>query len=351
MKVVFRTTGGPLVGFGHVRRCLSLAHELRAAGADPVFLLDGDPSIVELVEACAFSTRYQPPHDDLEALGSLGARVLIADSYALSSEYFVAMQQAGAYVVAIDDLADCRLAADMVVNAGVCAEWLPYPRKHKTAYLLGPRFALLRPEFAMDPGPRDVGPVQRVLVTVGGSDPHGLAIRLATWAVDVLDCAQVDLVIGPFGATPGDESRPAAIAIQRQPGNIRRLMLDADLALSGGGQTLYELAATGTPVVTVQIADNQASNIAGFAGAGTLVDAGAVDEADFEARVKAALFGLAENHSQRATMSRKGRAIVDGLGARRVAEAVLDSVGGDRAHMLETGDTHDEAENRQSMGR
>jgi UDP-2,4-diacetamido-2,4,6-trideoxy-beta-L-altropyranose hydrolase len=103
MKVVFRTTGGPLVGFGHVRRCLSLAHELRARGADPLFLLDGDPAVVNLVEAATFSARFVPPHDDALALGLLGTRVLIADSYALTPEYFEAVRQTGVYIVTIDD--------------------------------------------------------------------------------------------------------------------------------------------------------------------------------------------------------------------------------------------------------
>jgi UDP-2,4-diacetamido-2,4,6-trideoxy-beta-L-altropyranose hydrolase len=184
----------------------------------------------------------------------------------------------------------------------------------------------LRPEFSVKPLPRAVGRVKRVLVTLGGSDPHGLSFRVARWVLDILGRAQVDLVVGPFGVSPGDAIASRGIAVHEQPADIRRLMLEADIAVSGGGQTLYELAATGTPTVALQVATNQALNIAGLEAAGTLIAAGAADAANLERSLKAALLRLVDNPIQRVAMSRAGRTVVDGLGAMRVARAILDRV-------------------------
>ncbi len=42
---------------------------------------------------------------------------------------------------------------------------------------------------------------------------------------------------------------------------MRDVMLSSDVAISAGGQTLYELARTGTPTVAVSVADNQKKNV------------------------------------------------------------------------------------------
>jgi spore coat polysaccharide biosynthesis predicted glycosyltransferase SpsG len=103
-------------------------------------------------------------------------------------------------------------------------------------------------------------------------------------------------------------------------------MLGADVAISGGGQTLYELAATGTPAVAIRLADNQTLNLRNLQAAGMLLWAGDAGDADLETMVTSALMVLAENRGRRTEMSRRGRALVDGRGAARVAAAVLDEV-------------------------
>ena len=47
-------------------------------------------------------------------------------------------------------------------------------------------------------------------------------------------------------------------------------MLEADIAVSAGGQTLFELARVGTPTAAVCVADNQINNLRGFTKLGFL---------------------------------------------------------------------------------
>jgi len=101
------------------------------------------------------------------------------------------------------------------------------------------------------------------------------------------------------------------------------LMLNADLAVSGGGQTTYELAATGTPAIGIRLAAGQALNLRGLSAAGCLREAGAPDEVGFEARLVSRLSELADDRSVREEMSRRGRALVDGRGAERVTDAIV----------------------------
>ncbi|MGH6892553.1 MAG: UDP-2,4-diacetamido-2,4,6-trideoxy-beta-L-altropyranose hydrolase [Dongiaceae bacterium] len=327
--IVFRIGGGKQVGLGHLRRCLSLAEALRRLATECLFLLDGDATCVDQTTAAGFEAiRIRPGEDlsqTLEQCRKRKARAIVADSYALDTAYLASLHEAKAVVAAVDDLADRELPVDLVINGSVNANQLVYRAGKTTRFLLGTQYILLRSEFAEEPKRTIAEQVRRVLVTVGGGDPQQLTPKLVRWAAEALKDASVDVVIGPmFDDQSSSELTPTATAVHLNPRNIRNIMLDADLALCGGGQTTYELAATGTPAVAIRLADNQTQNLAGLNSAGALVWAGDVHDADLEVKTNRALAVLAGDPARRAALSQRGRALVDGQGATRVARAILE---------------------------
>lgn len=332
-RVAFRTGGGRHVGLGHVRRCLSLAAALRAQGATSLFLLDGDPEVCGLAAAEGVDTvRLRPDHDledTVRRCRDLNVDAIVADSYALSPSYFRTLDDAARVVAVLDDLADRELPVTLVVNGAVGAETLRYRGGQQTKYLLGPRYLLLRPEFAASPARSVADRVRRVLITVGGSDPHGLTVRLMRWVADTLSSVKQDVVVGPLfenaeAVRKAAKAWPETVTLHDNPKDMRSLMLSADLALCGGGQTIYELAATGTPAIAVRTAENQTVNLKGLSAAGSLMWVGDASDAELEAKVMRELSPLAGDASRRIAMSRQGRVLVDGQGATRVAHAILD---------------------------
>jgi UDP-2,4-diacetamido-2,4,6-trideoxy-beta-L-altropyranose hydrolase len=256
-------------------------------------------------------------------------RVIIVDAPSFGTADLTALTDAALRVVVIDDLADRELPVDLVVNASAGAERLPYRGALRTQFLLGPRYVLLRPQFSQA-GSRSVADqTGRILVTVGGGDPGDLTSRLVQWATRALGAVEQDVVVGPFTSRSAPlraavEAAGGRVALHEDPKDIAALMLAADMALCGGGQTAYELAATGTPALAIRLADNQTLNLTALAEAGTLAWVGDVNDAGLEAKVGPALAGLADDPMRRARMSRQGRALVDGRGAGRVARAVAD---------------------------
>lgn len=328
-RFVIRTDAGAEIGLGHLRRCLALARALRAAGADASFFVDGDASPAE---GAGFEVRPVASGRDLADVchsARHGApRTVVVDSYVIGAPYLRGLGEAGLRVMVIDDLADRELDVDLVVNPSPAAGRLSYRGAARTQYLLGSRFALLQPEFATPPARRTADRARRLLVTIGGGDGAGFTAAVVGWIAAGLDEVTIDVVIGPWFA--GAERLHAlaaraagSILLHERPHDMRRLMLGADLAVSGGGQTTYELAATGTPTLAIEMADNQAANLAALAEAGTLVAVGAAADPDLPAALTAELTALVKDRERRAEMSRRARAVVDGGGARRVAEAVL----------------------------
>lgn len=56
--------------------------------------------------------------------------------------------------------------------------------------------------------------------------------------------------------------------------DIEKYMMEADIAISAGGSTLYELCAIGTPTISYSFADNQLDNVTKFAEDGLIAYAG-----------------------------------------------------------------------------
>ena len=324
--VVVRVAGGPRLGFGHVRRCWTLATEL-AAEADVRFVTT-TPDAADVLTAAGFTASAEASPGDTTALertlaAVAGGVVAVVDDPELSGDD-VARLRGLAPVAVIDDACTRALPAELVINGSAGAAELPYRGAPDTRYLLGPEYMILRRDFAREPlRPRRVADVRRVLVLGGGGAAVGAVLDETLSATrTTLPDAEVDVIVGPFASPPALPSAHA-VTVHRNPANVRRLMLAADMAVTGGGQTAYELAATATPAVGVRLAENQRVNLRGLATAAVLLDVGAPEEPGFRARFADGLRRLVADPEERARMGRAGRRLVDGRGAGRVATELV----------------------------
>lgn len=335
--VLFRVDAGPDIGLGHLHRCLSLASALRRFDARCIFLTNRVSAVQSRVRAFGFEA------DGLEALEPGGAENLkntlrkamghrcdavVVDSYDVDADYLGQVRATGLFVVAIDDLARHPFPCQFVINGGAHASQLPYcPSSGDTRFLLGPRYALLHPEF-WDASPRAVQKTAaNVLVTLGGADQHNLMPMMLSVLDDLPGEFTVTAIVGPFFNNCSEVQAMAkdcrrSVLLVRSPDSIRDLMLKADLAISAGGQTLYELAAAGTPTVAIQVANNQAPSVRSLVAKGTVCMGGCVCEAQLLDRVMEGVERLLGDSEARARMSMAGQQMVDGQGARRVAAII-----------------------------
>jgi spore coat polysaccharide biosynthesis predicted glycosyltransferase SpsG len=325
--VVFVVAGGRDIGFGHVRRCLSLAEHLEADGGHVRFVTTSE-EVGAFLSGSAVAVEVVPPPEKLLRVTRLlrkPAAWVVDDPHA-SAELLRALRR-DAPLFCIDDTGDRPLPADVVVNGSAGAEGLPYDRAGGTRYLLGPKYILLRKSFATGPARQPLSRVaRRLIVLTGGGEAGASSRRILPLIAETLPAAHVDLVVGPFGSPPAAEGSRDAVVVHRMPADLRALMLGADLAVTGGGQTAYELAASATPAIGVRLTENQRINLEGLARAGALVDLGAPDDHDFPQRFRTALRRVAHDPEVRRAMGTEGRRLVDGHGAARVAACLRASV-------------------------
>jgi UDP-2,4-diacetamido-2,4,6-trideoxy-beta-L-altropyranose hydrolase len=335
-SIVFRTNASKAIGFGHLRRCLTLAQELQRIeppSAPLGFLVGGDAAAVDLVTRAGFRGSAIEGPEPAATLGRVSrdrVDVLIVDSYEIAEEAFRAWRERLRCLVVVDDLADRTLDADAIVNVSSHARTLAYRTGSDCQLWLGPEYALLRPQFRGLRAREIAANPARVLVTLGGADPANSTLPVVATVLRSVPGATIDVVVGPlFGAMPGISalaaSHPGRVRVHQGIDDLAPLMAGADFAVSGGGQTLFELAATGLPTIALQLADNQGPNIHGLDEL-TLLRAGEPPASEDDARAEvlaAACARLASDAALRASLSRAGQRLVDGHGAARVARLLL----------------------------
>ena len=327
--VVFRVAGGVRMGLGHLRRCRTLAERLSASGATVRFVTASREAF-DVIAAAGWDAAVEPDETAIETtvrtLRALAVpRVVVVDDPRLGGPAWAALGALAA-VACLDDNGDRSLPVALIVNGSAGAERFVYRAGPDTRLLLGPRYIVLREAFARIPERVMAARVRRVLVLGGGADLGGVTARLVRSALASLPDVCVDAVIGPFAAPPAFDGLPPRdrerVRLHRDPPDMAALMADAELAVSGGGQTAYELAAAGTPAIGVRLAADQALNLRGLAAAGCLRDPGPPSAPWFDDRLAATLSELAGDAAARAEMGRCGRRLVDGRGAERVIDAL-----------------------------
>lgn len=315
--ILIHPNTGDDVGLGHLVRCITLTKELLLRGIDTELLIKTDNDALTFAQ----NEDIEPVVTNLEALGgavlSTPAEMVVIDSYSYTSEDFERLAAEKTLVV-VDELGDRRIPADLVLNNNIYADEIEYPAAD--AVLRGTNYCMLREPFRELEKPNHQQPPESVLVTVGGSDLADSFVEVLSLTASVADTSTIHAVVGPYFESPRDA--PNNVIYHRQPPDIHELMWEADMAVTGGGQTLYELAACGTPSVALTLGADQIRNVDGFEKAGFCFAAGDPDNSNFEDEFRGYLETLYLKSETRRRMSKMGRSLVDGKGVSRVVERI-----------------------------
>jgi CMP-N-acetylneuraminic acid synthetase/spore coat polysaccharide biosynthesis predicted glycosyltransferase SpsG len=311
--IVFRLTASASVGSGHLHHCLQLAEEL--AEHDLVFLLrDCDAFVARLLTDLGYAHRPETDlRSDLEAIAPRRPALVVNDVLDTSADDVVLEKSLGLLVVDIEDLGDGARYADWVVNA--LYPLANCPQAHVST---GARYATLRTEFRDLPARAVREPGSRVLVTFGGTDPSRLTARFTAALRTALE-PDVEIVVVAGAASPAFEA-PDGVTVKRDVRSMASEMMEADVMLTSAGRTVYEAAATGTPVVVVAQNAREATHShlqydsgALFLGIGSLVD---------DALVVSTVERLLADAALRRELGERLRASIDQHGVERIAEGV-----------------------------
>ncbi len=174
-----------------------------------------------------------------------------------------------------------------------------------------------------------------VLVAMGGSDPHGLTLRMAK-ALAVLDSVfRIRFVIGT-GMKDARKVARGLVVLKKNYETVEGAddlsieYASADLALCAFGVTAYELAACGIPAIYLGLNEDHAASASAFADAGMGISlglAGKVSDAEIARNVQ----WLLNKPNVRREMRNAGLSLMDGQGAVRIAADLARALAAARA--------------------
>jgi UDP-2,4-diacetamido-2,4,6-trideoxy-beta-L-altropyranose hydrolase len=340
VSLLLRADANSAMGTGHLMRCLALAQAWQEIGGVARFVTASvPPSLtaqlgnqdVELGIIDAPSGSALDAALTIEFARGVGAGCVIVDGYQFDSNYQRAIKKADLPLLVVDDHGHAdRYFGDLILNQNITADESLYIRREPyTHLLLGTRYALLRREFrSWTDWQRAINqPARKVLITLGGSDPDNTTlkvIRALPRQVAGLDVTVVAGAANRHSASLRSAGRdlPFDVHLVRNARNMPQLMAKADLAVSAGGTTCWELAFMGLPNAILVLAENQLAVAKKLNAIGVAVNLGWYHDVG-SVQISEVIAELLNSPEKLRGMSKKGRQIVDGRGCRRVVHQIL----------------------------
>jgi len=202
--------------------------------------------------------------------------------------------------------------------------------KKNTKKLFGLDYQILRPEF-LDPGTRDYsGSPKSILVTIGGDDVLGIFPDLLSFFKDRFRKDHPDLdiffVVGPMFDKIKIDDKPRQFHILQNVKDMRSLIMKADICVSAGGQTIFELARCGIPSIVFWVAENQIPQLEAMANLNAVDYIGKAASFGWLDRLSSSLENLCSSEAKRKLLGAIGPSIIDGQAAMRISNEIQNSV-------------------------
>ena len=322
------------IATGHIMRCLSIADALRGLG-EPVRFILADEQAVSLLkqrgyDAIVLHTQWNCMEEELSVLSQVIRNEhidkLLIDSYQVTQRYLAELSKL-VTTFYIDDLNLFEYPVDAVICYANYWKKFQYKINDKRAtYLLGMKYVPLKQAFWNCEAKIISEKADNLLILTGGSDPFNVTEQILD-SIDTYQFQTIDVICGIYNTNYNKFVKKYEnnknIKFHQAVNNIEEYMNNADIAISAGGTTLYELCAIGTPAISFSFADNQLDNVRQFQEDGLIDYAGDARMDDIAGTINQYLTRYRNDFELRKEKSEKMQKMVDGKGAERIARAIV----------------------------
>jgi len=338
--LVIRTDAGPRIGIGHLMRCLAIAESWYDKGGKVSFVMNSAPPAIkqniqnqklDVIEISSTPGTVEDATDLITIANKLGAEWIVVDGYQFGTEYQKIIKESEHSLLFIDDYGHAsHYYADIVLNQNIYADISLYPfHEPFTKFLLGSEYVLLRREFLSGTDRARIIPHQarKILVTLGGGDPENITLKVIEAIKDIgMPGVEVIAIIGGvnphFSVLKEYVADTPGFSILVDVNNMPDLMAWADIAVSAGGSTCWELVFMGLPFLSIILSDNQSPIVTRLDQEGATISLGYYKELSNQILFHS-IEDLMKSQNKRILLHRNQKKIIDGNGCSRVIRMLI----------------------------
>lgn len=244
-KIVLRCDGYKEIGMGHIYHCITLAHNLIE---HDVTIVTNKKYIEGLEKIKSSNLKYVEIEKDEDFYNYLKLNrvdIVVNDCLDTTEEYIKNLKMLVEKVITIEDLGPGTKYADVVINA------LYDDNSIKNSYM-GEKYVCLREEFILSKPKEFSEELKNVIVLFGGTDPANLTEKIYMLAKkEKYKNINFIFICGIGSSFIGTTENSENITILKNVVNLSEYMLQADMAFTSQGRTVYELAALGVPSIVM----------------------------------------------------------------------------------------------------
>lgn len=320
MKVCIFTECHKNTGRGHLTRCLALAEEFQKRNIIPLLFVDDsgneeiskvDKRIISLYWITDFSLFQEKLVD---------SDIIIVDSYLAPIKYIQLVSEVAKVPVFFDDYSRLLYPKGILINGSPGSdEELYFQRNNGIKLLTGLSYQIVRPEFNKQLISKINPNIQNVFITLGGVINNELLVKIIKTVSEKLSNVNIHAVLGEktsITVTPNIHIYEKLSAFE-----MCELMSSCDIAITGAGQTIFELMITGIPFIAIKTAENQKYNVRGLEKFG-LAKTISAEDVLFEKELKAAIQQITAQEKRKELVD-KYKNTIDGKGASRIVTEII----------------------------
>jgi UDP-2,4-diacetamido-2,4,6-trideoxy-beta-L-altropyranose hydrolase len=265
---IYRADGSKAIGMGHLYRAFFLSQLLfRRHKIKTVLVLKNTP------EACLFVQQRKMDHIFFQATVTLEEEInqihdiifeikpvlffLDILEEDINSNYTRSVRESKTPFVAITDDSNHRtISADLIINGNPIQLGQDYSGE-SGKYILGPDYFIMDPVYSRNKVPRPGASVENILLTFGGSDHHNLLFKVIDAIENIPRLFSITIITSKNTGYIDEIYKYLLMPVKHK----YKLLVDVnelapywkhnDLAITAGGNTLFERIASRLPGATV----------------------------------------------------------------------------------------------------
>lgn len=311
---------GSNIGLGHLTRCIALVYEMLENNIE-VKLIVNQEDINHLFlnfpkDICIFINKNKTL-EFINYIKDFNPEFFIIDSYRFEQTNLKTFSKF-TKIIFFDDFSNHNIFANIIINSSVKKNKIRY--RHNPIVLSGMKYQVVKNELKNEGKIKIKKNIKKIIVLFGGVDTNLITKKLINFLSNYFESYknQIEIlyVIGPYSQYEIENFKN--IVFLKNPSNLVEHMKNSDVALSAGGQTLFELCKLGVPTIAYKSGEDQNQNLKILTNSGAVINTGNCLDRNWHSKLKLHLDILINNYDLRKKMSLVSSSLIDGKGAKRI---------------------------------